>query len=64
MERESRAWMMRCEACGFEKSVWDFGGIRWKAAGAPRRRAWCENCLTGSWHTTYRKAGENFSPPA
>lgn len=57
MEKESREWMMRCENCGFEKSVWDFGGIRWKAAGNPRRKVFCESCKKLSWHPTYKKTG-------
>jgi hypothetical protein len=32
------------EACGREASIWDLGGIRWKAAGAPRRRLNCSAC--------------------
>jgi len=35
MEEESRSWIARCPHCGSEKSVWDLGGIRWKAAGSP-----------------------------
>ena len=31
MERESRTWMARC-SCGFERTIWEAGGIRWKAA--------------------------------
>lgn len=34
MEAESRRWMVRC-SCGFERSLWDLGGIRWKAKGGP-----------------------------
>jgi hypothetical protein len=49
MEAESRAWMARCEACGGERSVWDLGGIRWKAAGSPRRRLPCINCGQVTW---------------
>ena len=41
METESRAWIARCEDCGTERSIWDLGGIRWKAAGNPRRRFTC-----------------------
>jgi hypothetical protein len=57
MEKESREWMMRCETCNFEISVWDFGGIRWKASGNPRRNLWCRNCRSNAWHTTYKKCG-------
>ena len=54
MEAESRTWMMRC-ACGHERSVWDAGGIRWKAAGNPRVRQGCAQCGQITWHTIYRR---------
>jgi hypothetical protein len=31
METESRAWIMTCPNCRAEQSLWDAGGIRWKA---------------------------------
>ena len=34
METNSRAWMVYC-SCGFKRSVWEWGGIRWKASGTP-----------------------------
>jgi hypothetical protein len=49
MEAESRAWKARCEVCRSERSVWDLGGIRWKAAGNPRRRLPCGNCGRVTW---------------
>lgn len=49
LERESRGWKMTCP-CGRAISVWDAGGIRWKAAGNPVRLVRCPECgLT--WHT-------------
>ena len=54
-EAESRQWMIRCEACGYEQSVWDAGGMRWKAAGSPRIRRTCPGCHTTGWHTLVRK---------
>lgn len=54
MERESREWMLKCDACGFESSVWERGGIRWKASGNPTRVMPCENCGKNGGHTTYR----------
>jgi hypothetical protein len=54
MEAESRAWLARCEACGREASFWDLGGIRWKAAGAPRRRLYCSACARATWHQLRR----------
>jgi hypothetical protein len=54
MEVESRAWQARCEACGLEGSVWELGGIRWKAAGNPRRRLPCPECKHATWHRIER----------
>jgi hypothetical protein len=53
---ESFAWMMQC-ACGFERSVWESGGIRWKAKGTPRRLLVCPSCGQRTFHTIYRKSG-------
>jgi hypothetical protein len=44
MEAESRSWMLRCKVCGLERSVWEMGGVRWKAAGCPSRRRHCPRC--------------------
>ena len=44
MESESRRWMMQCQSCGHEVSVWDAGGIRYKARGTVRRLARCSRC--------------------
>lgn len=63
MEAESRTWMVRC-ACGFERSVWEMGGIRWKAAGRPRRFLTCPHCHRASWHTIYRKTEQGSPPPS
>ncbi len=54
MERESRQWMMRCD-CGHERSIWEVGGIRYKAAGNPRRLARCPACNRRTWHEVYRQ---------
>jgi hypothetical protein len=50
MERESREWMARCPGCGHARSIWDLGGIRWKAAGNPKRYLACAGCGQSSWH--------------
>jgi len=55
MQAESQSWMVRCPNCSFERSVWDLGGIRWKAAGNPRRLMDCAQCGQRGWHTIYRK---------
>lgn len=33
MEAESRQWKIQCPNCNFERSVWETGGVRWKASG-------------------------------
>ncbi len=51
IEAESRAWILKCDICGSERSVWDMGGIRWKASGSPRERVKCVTCGKVQWHT-------------
>ena len=55
MKAESRAWMMKCPHCGHEYSVWDIGGIRYKAAGTPKRNAACPACGLRAWTELSRK---------
>jgi ribosomal protein S27E len=55
-EADSRAWMMKCGACGHEQSVWDAGGIRWKAVGNSRNYRRCIKCRAFSWQRLSRKA--------
>ncbi|MBE2202213.1 MAG: hypothetical protein IAE79_26625 [Anaerolinea sp.] len=54
MEAESRQWMVRC-TCGFERSVWDSGGMRWKAHAARRQYRLCPQCGEKTWHAVYLK---------
>lgn len=42
-EAESKAWYFRCD-CGCEFSIWDLGGIRYKAKGHPQMKAKCPKC--------------------
>jgi len=45
IERESREWDVVCPKCGNARSVWDIGGIRYKAASAGKRiGATCPEC--------------------
>jgi hypothetical protein len=53
METESREWMCTCP-CGHSRSVWDLGGIRWKAAGNPRQLMKCPACGKLTWHVISR----------
>jgi len=54
MEAESRTWLARCE-CGHELSIWEHGGIRWKAKGTPTRVMACPTCGKRTPHKIYRK---------
>jgi hypothetical protein len=56
MEAESRAWMVQCEGCGYERSIWEMGGIRWKAKGTRRLFSNCANCGRKRWHTIHKKS--------
>jgi len=55
IEAESRLWMMQCPECKFERSVWEMGGVRWKAAGNPRKLMPCPNCGKKVWMLVYKK---------
>lgn len=65
MEAQSRLWMVRCP-CGYAKSMWELGGIRWKAAGQPRMLKKCPACGKRTWHKVSKEAGptEPARPPA
>src|SRR4051812_32450690 len=57
MEAESRAWIVKCLSCDHERSIWELGGIRWKAVGTPKIYKECPKCRQTGWHcVSYRKA--------
>ncbi len=60
MEADSRLWKVRC-ACGCARSIWELGGIRWKARGRPRSYLRCPECGQRSWHKIARD--EPTPPP-
>ncbi len=53
MEADSRLWIVRC-SCGCARSVWELGGIRYKAVGEPRWFMRCPQCGRRSWHKVSR----------
>jgi hypothetical protein len=57
MEAESRSWMVRCTYCDYERSVWETGGVRYKATGNSRQLRRCPNCGRLSWHLIYHREG-------
>jgi hypothetical protein len=62
MEADSRAWMVRCDACGHERSIWELGGIRWKAKGSKVTWGRCPACGERGRHTIYRR--DRTEPPS
>lgn len=60
MEAESREWMHICP-CGHARSSWELGGVRWGAAGKPRRLLMCPSCGKWNWHVVSRNPQ---APPA
>jgi len=63
MEAESREWLVRCPACGFERSVAEMGGTRYKALGTKKRFLRCPHCRGFGWHTIYRSGtGVRLAP--
>jgi len=54
MEAESREWRGKCP-CGHEFSVWDAGGVRFKAKGTPRTAMRCPGCGQTSSMTLTRR---------
>lgn len=55
MEAESRTWMIRCLKCGYERSVWETGGVMYKASGTSWQFRRCPQCGKRSWHKVYQK---------
>ena len=50
IEAHSRGWRVHCPHCGFERSIWDLGGIRYGATGRTRMLARCPQCRRTGWH--------------
>lgn len=50
METESRRWMLHCPNCDAEQSIWDLGGIRWKARSIGKAiYKTCPICYQRGW---------------
>ena len=57
MEAESRTWTVRCPKCGYERSLWDAGGLQHKAVGTSYWFTRCPNCGQRSWNKVYWPQG-------
>jgi hypothetical protein len=53
MEAESRQWMCRCLTCGTTRSVWEAGGVRYRAAGRSRVLLRCPTCRRLRCHLVF-----------
>ena len=54
-EAESRSWIATCPHCGASASIWDLGGIRYKASGTPSIRFKCPSCGKSGMHRVEKK---------
>jgi hypothetical protein len=55
MEKDSRLWKLRCLTCRSEISIWDAGGIRYRAAGRSWTLRRCRACGRITCHDVYKK---------
>ena len=64
VKTESQDWMLQCPSCQREISVWEAGGVRYKATNKVKRLGWCSRCGKKMWLRLYRKSSESQSMPA
>lgn len=56
LEAESHEWMVQCP-CGFERSIWDLGGVRYGARSVGKRYLLrCTRCGRLKMHRVYKKS--------
>ncbi|HUS14079.1 MAG TPA: hypothetical protein VM536_03580 [Chloroflexia bacterium] len=63
MEADSRSWMVQCPGCGFQQSIWELGGIRYKAGGTSYQFRRCPSCGKRAWHKVYRATEPSAAGP-
>lgn len=56
-EAESRKWIATCPNCGKQTSIWDLGGLRFKAAGKPSQGFRCQQCGKFGMHKVAYRTG-------
>jgi hypothetical protein len=45
IRHESENWLLRCPACDAVQSIWDIGGVRYKATSSNKKvMARCRHC--------------------
>ena len=55
---DSKRWQTRCTKCQSRSTVWDLGGMRWKAYGEPLTGFRCPVCNTFTMHKITRSKPE------
>ncbi len=53
MMADSKQYRFTC-SCGTESSIWDIGGIRYKAYGTPKTGVRCPHCGKRSMQKIYK----------
>jgi DNA-directed RNA polymerase subunit RPC12/RpoP len=61
IERQSREWFIQCPSCGFERTYWDIGGVRYKARSRGKRIGLrCPSCGRRAMHAVeHRPSGRS-----
>lgn len=54
MENRWRHGKWRSAKCNHLRSIWELGGIRYKAAGSKMAQTHCPNCGRRRWHSVYK----------
>lgn len=44
IKKESMEWEIICPSCTKTTSIWEIGGVRYKAKGTPKMRIKCPKC--------------------
>jgi ribosomal protein S27AE len=55
-EADSRKWVATCPRCQTESSVWEMGGIRYKAYGTKTSLVRCPKCGKNSFMRIHKKS--------
>ena len=60
---DSQRWRAICP-CGCDRSIWELGGIRYRAAGNPRKLLRCPQSHKLTWHQVIWRADADNSEKA
>ena len=54
VKRQSKTWLVTCPRCGYELSVWDYGGLRSYAYGTKLVLKRCHSCKRWQLMTVHK----------